>query len=71
MDIGDKVRMLKGNPFGRVGIIKSKNFMTAPLDLNAAPYFLDTEDAHWHFTIEAEGGDIFSAAEDQLELLSN
>ena len=69
MDIGDKVKMVKGNPFGKVGIIKFKLSMTGPVDVTNKPKGLDEEKPVMHFEVEAEDGTTFSAAEDQLELL--
>lgn len=69
MDIGDKVKMVKGNPFGKIGIIKFKLPMTGPVDVTNKPKALDEENPVMHFEVEAEDGTTFSAAEDQLELL--
>lgn len=69
MDIGDKVKMVKGNPFGKVGIIKFKLPMTGPVNVTNKPKRLDEEKSVMHFEVKAEDGTIFSAAEDQLELL--
>ena len=69
MDIGDKVKMVKGNPFGKVGIIKFKLPMTGPVDVTNKPMGLDEEKPVMHFEVEAEDGTTYSAAEDQLELL--
>jgi len=69
MDIGDKVKMVKGNPFGKVGIIKFKLPITGPVDVTNKPKGLDEEKPVMHFEVEAEDGTTFSAAEDQLELL--
>ena len=69
MDIGDKVKMVRGNPFGKVGIIKFKLPMAGPVDVTNKPKGLDEEMPVTYFEVEAEGGTTFSAAEDQLELL--
>ena len=69
MDIGDKVKMVKGNPFGKVSIIKFKFPMAGPVDVTNKPKGLDEEKPVMHFEVEAEDGTTFSAAEDQLELL--
>ena len=69
MDIGDKVKMVKGNPFGKTGIITFKLPMTGPVDVTNKPKGLDEEKPVMHFEVEAEDGTTFSAAEDQLELL--
>lgn len=69
MDIGDKVKMVKGNPFGKVGIIKFKLPMTGPVDVTNKPKGLDEEKPVIHFVVEAEDGTTFSVAEDQVESL--
>ena len=69
MDIGDKVKMVKGNPFGKVGIIKFKLPMTGPVDVTNKPKGLDEEKPVMHFEVEAGDDTTFSVAEDQLELL--
>ena len=69
MDIGDKIKMVKGNPFGEVGIIKFKFPMIEPVDVTNKSKGLDEEIPVMHFEVEAEDGTTFSAAEDQLELL--
>lgn len=69
MNVGDKVKLVKGNPFGKVGKITSGMPMTGPVDLTSNPRGLDTEKPMMHFTIEAEDGTTFSAREDQLQLL--
>ena len=69
MDIGDKVKMVKGNPFGKVGIIEFKLPMIGPVDVTNKPKGLDEEMPVMHFEVEAEDGTTFSATEDQLELL--
>jgi len=69
MDIGDRVKMVKGNPFGKIGRIMFKIPMTGPVDLTSKPRGLDEEKPVMHFEVEAEDGTSFSAAEDQLELL--
>jgi len=69
MDIGDKVRLVKGNPFGKIGIIKLMLPMKGPVNLTYNPTGL--KDTPWgkHFEIEADDGTMFSAAEDALELV--
>ena len=69
MDIGDKVKMVKGNPFGEIGIIKFKFPMTGPVDVTNKPKGLDEEKPIMHFSVEAEDGTTWMAAEDQLRLL--
>ena len=43
MDIGDKVKMVESNPFGKVGIIKFKLPMTGLVDVTNKPKGLDEE----------------------------
>ena len=69
MDIGDKVKLVKGNPFGKVGKITFMFPFVGPIDLSNNPKGLDTAKPVMHFTVQAEDGTTFSAAEDQLELL--
>ena len=69
MDIGDKVKMVKGNPFGEIGIIKFKFPMTGPVDVTNKPKGLGEEKTIMHFEVEAEDGTTWMAAEDQLRLL--
>lgn len=64
-----KLKWEKGNPFGKVGIIKFKLPMTGPVDVTNKQKGLDKEKPVMHFEIEAEDGTTFSAAEDQLKLL--
>jgi len=68
MDIGDKVKMVKGNPFGKIGIIKFKFPLTGPVNLTGEPRGLNNKQPVMHFEVEAEDGTKFPAAEDQLEL---
>jgi len=69
MDIGDKVKMVRGNPFGKIGIIKFKLPFTGPVNLTENPEGLKDTEPVMHFEVEADDGTTFSAAEDQLELL--
>ena len=69
MDIGDKVKMVKGNPFGKIGIIKFKFPMTRPVDVTNKPKGLGEEKPIMHFEVKAEDGTTWMAAEDQLRLL--
>ena len=69
MDIGDRVKLVKGNPFGKIGIIKFVMPMTGPVNLTYDPKGLNNAPVVKHFEIEADDGTTFSAAEDQLELV--
>jgi len=66
MDIGDKVKLVKGNPFGKVGIIKSYVMMSKPVLLG---YGKDMGKLEKHFLAVAEDGTEFSGFEDQFELV--
>ncbi len=68
MDIGDKVKLVKGNPFGKVGTIIFKSPMSGPVNLTYNPTGLDDETPRMHFTVRAKDGTEFSASEDQLEI---
>ena len=37
MDVGDRVKLIKGNPFGIEGVIKSYLLMIRPTDLTLGP----------------------------------
>jgi hypothetical protein len=69
MDIGDKVKLVRGNPFGKVGIIKQVHLMKGPINLKYDPTGLKEGQAIKHFVIEADDGTIFFGTEDDLELV--
>ena len=69
MDIGDKVKLVKGNPFGKIGIIKQVLYMKGPVNLTYNPRGLKDGRAVKHFEVEADDGTTFSATEDCLELV--
>ena len=69
MDIGDRVKLVKGNPFGKIGIITFMMPMVGPVDLTYNPTGLKDGQSMKHFNIKADDGTEFSAAEDQLEVV--
>ncbi len=68
MDIGDKVRLIKDNPFGKVGVIIFKNPLVEPIILNSNLRGLHKKPT-WQFRIRAEDGSKFDASENQLEIV--
>jgi hypothetical protein len=69
MDKGDKVKLIKGNPFGKVGLIKQVQLMKWPVNLTYDPTGLKDGQIIKHFVIEADDGTIFYGTEDDLELV--
>lgn len=69
MDIGDKVKLVKGNPFGKIGIIKFMAPMVGPVNLTFNPTGLKDGQPMKHFVIKADDGTEFSAPESDLELV--
>ncbi len=69
MKIGDKVKLIKGNPFGKVGIIKLAVPMARPVNLTNDPMGLENDKLEEYFSCEADDGTSFSGWEDDLELL--
>jgi hypothetical protein len=69
MDIGDKVKLVKGNPFGKIGIIKQVLPMKGPVNLTYDPKGLKGGQYVKHFGIEADDGTTFYGTEDDLELV--
>jgi len=69
VDIGDKVKLVKGNPFGKIGVIKQLSFVKGPVNLTYNPTGLKDAQAVKHFEIEADDGTIFYGTEDDLELV--
>jgi hypothetical protein len=67
MKIGDKVKLVKGNPVGKVGRIACTFPVAGPVDLIDNPRGLDSAKPTMHFSIESDDGTEFSAADDQLE----
>ena len=70
MKVGDRVRLARGNPFGKVGTITFVMPLTGPVNLTSNPNALDTTQPVKHFVVKADDGTEFSAAEDQLELVA-
>lgn len=69
MNIGDKVKLVKGNPFGKVGVIKRTWPMKGPVNLTYEPRGLEDRQYVEHFEVEADDGTIFSGTRDDLELM--
>ena len=69
MDIGDKVRKVKGNPFGKIGIIKRTLPMVGPVTLTEDPRGLKDNPYVMYFECEAEDGVTFRGTEDDLEFV--
>jgi ribosomal protein L24 len=67
MKVGDKVKLIKGNPFGKVGIIKQIIPMKKPVTITSNE--LKKAPLEENYGCEAEDGTIFSGWEDDLELL--
>ena len=71
MDIGDKVKLVKGNPFGKIGIIKRVWLMKGPVNLTYEPRGLKDGQILKNFEVEADDGTIFSGTEDDLEFIES
>ena len=69
MDIGDRVKLVKGNPFGKIGMIKRVQLMVGPVNVTEDPRGLENGSYVKHFEVEADDDTIFSGTEDDLELL--
>jgi len=69
MEQGDRVKLVKGNPFGKIGIIKSVSLMTRPVNVTYDPMGLEKAKTEKYFECEAEDGITFCGWEDDLELL--
>jgi len=69
MDIGNRVRLIIGNPFGIEGVIKSYVLMTRPINLVSDPTGLDTAKREKCFQCISDNGVEFSGFENQLELI--
>ena len=63
MDIGDKVRKLKDNLRGKIGIVKTVSLIKRPGNLS------DKDKLQRHFIVMAEDCTIFSGFEDEFELV--
>lgn len=68
MDIGDKVRVIKGNLLGKIGIIQFCQPMKGPVNVTENPSGLEKVPYKKHFIIKTKDGTSFPASEDQLEL---
>ena len=69
MDVGDKVKLVKGNPFGKIGIIKFAFPLAGPVNLTYKPTGLNDTPPVMHFEVEADDGTKFWGTEDDLELV--
>ncbi len=69
MDVGDRVKKIKGNPFGIEGVIKSYVLMTRPIDVTVNPTGLEKAKEEGNFACIADNGTEFFGYEDELELL--
>ena len=69
MDVGDKVKLIKGNPFGKIGIIKDVQFIAGPADVTEDPEGLKKAPYKKHFLCKADDGTEFYGTEDSLELI--
>ncbi len=71
MDIGDRVRKIKGNPFGKTGVIieECPVRFSEVVNLDENPTGLKGIPTRRAFTIKSDDGEIFDAFEDELELI--
>ena len=70
MKIGDKVKIVKGNPFGKVGkIILEGPPISEPANMSKDQRAVDKAPIPRHFTIKDVNLSEFPATEDQLELV--
>lgn len=67
MNEGDKVRRVKGDPLGAVGIIETKWPFKEADHLKEHPFGLKGSTDKWYYTIRQEDGSTFDAPEDDLE----
>ena len=67
LKVGDKVKLIKGNPFGKIGIIKLVNKMTRPTNVEGIS--LDKIPFEDNFLAEADDGTTFSGWEEDFEKL--
>ena len=65
MKLGDKVKLIKGNPFGKVGRIILVSQMSKPANVKGR----DIPPTEECFTCKAEDGTEFFGWEDDLELI--
>ena len=69
MDIGDKVKLVRGNPLGKIGIIKYVQPMKGPVNVTEDPRGLEKAMYKKHFLCQADDGTEFYGIEDDLELV--
>lgn len=67
MKIGDKVKLIKGNPFGIIGVINQITLMSRPVAISSNER--ETAPVEEYFVCIAEDGTEFSGWADDLELL--
>ena len=67
MKVGDKVKLITGEPFGIVGIIKRTWYTTKPVTIRKDE--LITAEYIEYFECETEDGRIFSGTEEDLEII--
>ena len=70
MYIGRRGRIVKGNPFGKIGEVIFEYSVSLPGDLKESPDTLKKATYTWGFTFKAEDGSLFEAALDQVEWLN-
>ncbi len=69
MKIGDKVKVVRGNPFGKVGKITSMYPWVGHKDLTKGTNEPAKQGPVMHCICEVEDGSSFIAVEDHLELV--
>jgi hypothetical protein len=69
MDAGDKVKLVKGSPLGKIGVIEFSTFMTRPADAKIGPLAMMKLPHEKCFAVSTGDGTYFFGFEDQLELI--
>ena len=67
MKVGDKVKLITGEPFGIVGIIKRTWYTTKPVTIRK--HELIKVEYIEYFECETEDGTIFSGTKEDLEII--
>ncbi|MFC1984844.1 hypothetical protein ACFLUW_00400 [Chloroflexota bacterium] len=70
LKVGDRVKLVKGNPFGIIGEIKAVCLATRPVDLSSNRAELKDAPSEPSFWCEADDGTTFAGFEDELELIN-
>ena len=70
MNTGDRVKLIKGDPFGIEGVIESFELLTRPIKVTELPADLDKVKYEKNFACVADDGTEFFGFEDELELLA-